>query len=42
MTINKKFIVADLSRAFDEASGIKNPRIWTAERDQAMWAALQG
>ena len=32
----------DVSRAFDEASGIKNPRIWTAERDQAMWAALQG
>ena len=31
----------DVSRAFDEASGIKNPRIWTAERDQAMWAALQ-
>jgi glyoxylase-like metal-dependent hydrolase (beta-lactamase superfamily II) len=32
----------DVSRAFDEASGIKNPRIWTAERDQEMWAALQG
>ena len=31
----------DVSRAFDEASGIKNPRIWTAERDKAMWAALQ-
>ncbi len=31
----------DVSRAFDEASGIKNPRIWTAERDQQMWAALQ-
>jgi len=31
----------DVSRAFDEASGIKNPRIWTAERDQEMWAALQ-
>lgn len=31
----------DVSRAYDEASGIKNPRIWTAERDQAMWAALQ-
>jgi glyoxylase-like metal-dependent hydrolase (beta-lactamase superfamily II) len=31
----------DVSRAFDEASGIKTPRIWTAERDQAMWAALQ-
>ncbi len=31
----------DVSRAFDEASGIKNPRIWTAERDQEMWASLQ-
>ena len=31
----------DVSRAFDEASGIKNPRIWTAERDKEMWAALQ-
>jgi glyoxylase-like metal-dependent hydrolase (beta-lactamase superfamily II) len=31
----------DVSRAFDEAQGIKNPRIWTAERDQAMWNALQ-
>jgi glyoxylase-like metal-dependent hydrolase (beta-lactamase superfamily II) len=32
----------DVSRAYDEASGIAVPRIWTAERDQAMWAALQG
>jgi glyoxylase-like metal-dependent hydrolase (beta-lactamase superfamily II) len=31
----------DVSRAFDEASGIKHPRIWTAERDKQMWAALQ-
>ncbi|MDI9331283.1 MAG: MBL fold metallo-hydrolase [Alphaproteobacteria bacterium] len=31
----------DVSRAFDEASGIKNPRIWTAERDQEMWVSLQ-
>ncbi len=31
----------DVSRAFDEAQGIKNPRIWTAERDKAMWSALQ-
>lgn len=31
----------DVSRAFDEASGIKNPRIWTAERDKEMWASLQ-
>jgi glyoxylase-like metal-dependent hydrolase (beta-lactamase superfamily II) len=31
----------DVSRAFDEARGIKNPRIWTAERDKEMWASLQ-
>ncbi|WP_332746822.1 MBL fold metallo-hydrolase [Hydrogenophaga sp.] len=31
----------DVSRAYDEAKGIKNPRIWTAERDQEMWGALQ-
>ncbi len=31
----------DVSRAYDEASGIKNPRIWTADRDKEMWAALQ-
>ena len=31
----------DVNRAYDEAKGIKNPRIWTAERDKEMWAALQ-
>jgi glyoxylase-like metal-dependent hydrolase (beta-lactamase superfamily II) len=31
----------DVSRAFDEASGISHPRIWTAERDLQMWQALQ-
>jgi glyoxylase-like metal-dependent hydrolase (beta-lactamase superfamily II) len=31
----------DGSRAFDEASGITHPRIWTAERDRQMWQALQ-
>ncbi|WP_310646480.1 MBL fold metallo-hydrolase [Limnohabitans sp.] len=31
----------DVSRAYDEAQGIKNPRIWTAQRDKEMWAALQ-
>lgn len=31
----------DVSRAYDEAKGIKNPRVWTAARDQEMWAALQ-
>ena len=32
----------NVARAYDEARGIDTPRIWTAERDQAMWAALQG
>lgn len=32
----------DVARAFDEASGIEHPRIWTAERDREVWAALQG
>jgi glyoxylase-like metal-dependent hydrolase (beta-lactamase superfamily II) len=31
----------DVSRAYDEAKGIKHPRIWTAERDKEMWSALQ-
>lgn len=31
----------DVSRAYDEASGINDPRIWTAERDQEMWRALE-
>jgi glyoxylase-like metal-dependent hydrolase (beta-lactamase superfamily II) len=31
----------DVSRAFDEASGIKHPRIWTAQRDLETWRALQ-
>jgi glyoxylase-like metal-dependent hydrolase (beta-lactamase superfamily II) len=32
----------NVSRAFDEASGIDDPVIWTAERDREMWASLQG
>ena len=32
----------DVTRAFDEAQGIKHPRIWTAQRDKEMWDALQG
>ncbi|WP_042300788.1 MBL fold metallo-hydrolase [Paraburkholderia kururiensis] len=32
----------DVTRAYDEASGIEHPRIWTAERDKEMWKALQG
>lgn len=31
----------DVTRAHDEASGITDPRIWTAERDQQMWHSLQ-
>lgn len=32
----------NVARAYDEARGIDTPRIWTAERDIAMWEALQG
>ena len=32
----------NVSRAFDEASGIDDPVIWTDKRDQEMWASLQG
>jgi glyoxylase-like metal-dependent hydrolase (beta-lactamase superfamily II) len=32
----------DVARAYDEANGIKHPRIWTAERDIDMWKSLQG
>ena len=32
----------NVSRAYDEARGIDTPRIWTAQRDIEMWAALQG
>lgn len=32
----------NVSRAYDEAQGLDRPRIWTAERDQEMWHALQG
>lgn len=31
----------DVSRAYDEASGVRDPRIWTAERDLEMWKALE-
>ncbi len=30
----------DVSRAYDEASGIKRPRIWTARRDIEMWKSI--
>ena len=32
----------NVARAYDEAQGIDTPRVWTAERDVAMWEALQG
>ena len=28
----------DVSRVYDELSGIEHPRIWTAERDRQLWA----
>ena len=31
----------DVTRCFDEATGHTDPRIWTAERDIAMWKALE-
>jgi glyoxylase-like metal-dependent hydrolase (beta-lactamase superfamily II) len=31
----------NVARAYDEAMGIDTPRIWTAERDKQVWAALQ-
>jgi len=30
----------DVSRAYDEATAHRDPRIWTAERDKDMWATL--
>lgn len=32
----------NVARAYDDALGVDTPRIWTAERDREMWAALQG
>ena len=32
----------DVSRAYDEASGLDDPRIWTAQRDREMWESLEG
>ncbi len=31
----------DVSRAFDEAGGTIDPRIWTAQRDAEMWQSLE-
>jgi glyoxylase-like metal-dependent hydrolase (beta-lactamase superfamily II) len=32
----------DVSRAFDEATLHRDPRIWTARRDRELWEALEG
>ena len=32
----------DVSRAFDLATQYPDPRVWTAQRDQEMWEALEG
>jgi glyoxylase-like metal-dependent hydrolase (beta-lactamase superfamily II) len=32
----------DVSRAYDEATAHRDPRIWTAQRDKEMWEALEG
>ena len=32
----------DVSRAYDEATQHRDPRIWTAQRDKEMWASLEG
>jgi glyoxylase-like metal-dependent hydrolase (beta-lactamase superfamily II) len=32
----------DVSRAYDEATKYPDPRVWTAQRDQELWAALEG
>jgi hypothetical protein len=31
----------DVTRAYDEATGYRDPRIWTAERDIDMWKTLE-
>lgn len=31
----------NVTRAYEEAKGIKHPNIWTAEKDKEMWFALQ-
>ncbi|HEX7272059.1 MAG TPA: MBL fold metallo-hydrolase [Casimicrobiaceae bacterium] len=32
----------DVSRAYDEATRHRDPRIWTAQRDKELWEALEG
>ena len=32
----------DVTRAYDEATRYRDPRIWTAQRDKEMWQSLEG
>jgi glyoxylase-like metal-dependent hydrolase (beta-lactamase superfamily II) len=32
----------DVSRAYDEATDHRDPRVWTAQRDKDLWQALEG
>ena len=32
----------DVSRAYDEATRYRDPRVWTAQRDKELWEALEG
>jgi len=32
----------DVTRCYDEATRYRDPRVWTAERDQKMWETLEG
>jgi len=32
----------DVTRAYDEATKYRDPRIWTAQRDKEMWQSLEG
>ena len=32
----------DVARTWEELEGVERPTIWTAERDQQIWAQLQG
>jgi glyoxylase-like metal-dependent hydrolase (beta-lactamase superfamily II) len=32
----------DVSRAYDEATQYRDPRVWTAQRDKDLWQTLEG
>jgi glyoxylase-like metal-dependent hydrolase (beta-lactamase superfamily II) len=32
----------DVTRAYDEATSFRDPRVWTAQRDKEMWQTLEG